>query len=161
MEEQYNAMIIQLLCVMEIQLPSSLTMKQQKVVQYTVITTLHCYNNSNILLNGYFMAIYDNNNATQGGAIYFETSSILSFEQDSTTIFINNAGEEHGGAIFSKVNCGIFFKENSYVTYDSNKAMNKGGSIYSKDNSAIVCTGSSTITFKRNTVHDGASEALA
>ena len=121
---------------------------------------VHCYNNSNISFNGYSTVIYDDNNATQGGAIYSESNSALIFQQNSKTIFINNAGQEHGGAIFSKDDSGILFKENSSVIYFNNKAVSKGGAIYSEGDSAIVCGGNSTVTFDSSAAHDGVGGAV-
>ena len=50
----------------------------------------------------FITVIFSNNKAANGGVIYSESNSNITFKQNSKAQFINNTGLLHGGAIFSK-----------------------------------------------------------
>ena len=83
--------------------------------------------NSNIISDNYTI---ENLVAYCGGTIYLNDYSNISFEGNSTTVFINNTAD-YGGAIYSHTSF-ITFKDNSYTVFSNNTAGKDGGAIHCK-----------------------------
>ena len=75
-----------------------------------------------------------------GGAIFINGHSSVTFEQNFIVTFNNNKGIK--GTIYSKDNSNVTFKATSQVTFNSNRVTQYGAAIYSFDNSHITFTGS-------------------
>ena len=108
------------------------------------------YSSANSATNGGFLHLlscsvsildkYDiiGNNASRGGAIFANQSSIF-HDYIPDVSMINNAAEEDGGAIFA-VNSQIHIFTGGKVTFSQNVASNKGGAIYIQDSNCEVIT---------------------
>ena len=104
--------------------------------------------------------MFINNSADHGGAIYSFDNSHISFEGTSITIFYNNNVNYFGGAIRSFNHNYISFKAISTTMFCNNSA-DQGGAIYSRDNSYISFGGASTTKFNNNRAdHGGAIKSF-
>ena len=103
--------------------------------------------------------ILSNNKAANGGAVYSESNSNITFKQNSKVQFINNTGLVHGGAIFSKQSK-TTFKENSTTLFYSNHAFTNGGSIYSENKSTVITMGYSKVIVSASLAYNGDGGAV-
>ena len=128
-------------------------------------------------------AVFSNNTAIRGGAIYTQSNVYLSFEDESKTLFSSNAADlggaihtRYNGIIIFKGNCNtvfvnntaydggaidsqpyskVSFEDNSTVLFSYNMAINFGGSIHSTYYSKVCIGGDSNTTFMHNTAGNG------
>ena len=98
--------------------------------------------------------MFDNNTADYGGAILSYINGQITFEGNSSTVFVNNTADD-GGAIESYINGQITFEGNSSTVFDNNTAAYNGGAINSYNNSQITFEGNSSTVFVNNTADYG------
>ena len=101
---------------------------------------------SNVIFDQNSTIKFQNNKATRG-TIYSENNSSISFENNSFALFTNNVAD-YGAAIFSFSNSFITFKHNSMVIFNSNIVEYCGvlisilfSSIIYKDNTRVSYNG--------------------
>ena len=91
-----------------------------------------------------------------GGAIESSNNGQITFEGNSSTVFVNNtAYREYGGAINSKNDGQITFKGISSTVFVNNIVAQDGGAIQSYNNGQITFEGNSSTVFVNNTAVDG------
>ena len=66
---------------------------------------------------------------SNGGTVYIDHNSNITFEIYSTVIFNHNEAGDNGGTVYG-VQARISFKGNSKVVFEENVAKNNGGAIY-------------------------------
>ena len=103
----------------------------------------------NLLSQESMITLFDNNTATEGGAIFARYESILQFKEASLVTFIHNKAKGKGGAISYRDNSIILFEDKSHTIFTDNNA-DHGGAVYLEDNGAIVFKGDSFINFNNN-----------
>ena len=111
-------------------------------------------NNSQITFEGNSSTVFVNNTADDGGAIESYNNGQITFEGNSSTVFVNNTADE-GGAIESYNNGQITFEGNSSTVFVNNTAAYYGGAIQSYNNGQITFEGNSSTVFVNNTADDG------
>ena len=67
---------------------------------------------TNVFTNKSRIAVFINNRAIQGGAIYLTNESILQFKETSSVTFIHNEGENFGGALSCQNSSKVLLKRN-------------------------------------------------
>ena len=115
---------------------------------------------STVTFKGNLKAIFCDNFAYSGGAMYIHDNSNVTFEGNSAVTFYNNSATVSGGAIHI-VYSNIMFHGNSTVTFYNNLVAVIGGvmhTVYSN----IMLHGNSTVTFYNNlaTVFGGAMHTV-
>ena len=106
---------------------------------------------SNVKFHQNSMVTFISNEANDGGAIYSELSSNITFKNNSKVAFPNNSAKRYGGGILSKNGGFIIFEGSSFSIFDNNSA-GDGGAIYSSK-SYMVFNGASTTIFNNNTAN--------
>ena len=107
------------------------------------------YHDGQITFEGNSSVVFVNNTAVEGGAI--RSTGQITFEGNSSVVFVNNTAAE-GGAIGSTGQ--IIFEGNSSVVFVNNTAADYGGAIESY-NGQITFEGNSSVVFVNNTAYDG------
>ena len=108
---------------------------------------------SNCLFKGMSIVTINNNTAiNNGGAVYIEDNSDITFEGNSKIIISNNQAD-YGGAICALINSNLKSESNSTVIINNNNATD-GGAIYINDNSDFTFEGNTTVTLNNNTASD-------
>ena len=93
---------------------------------------------------------FDNNKALyQGGALYIDKNSFVTFEENSTLIINNNQAKGNGGALYIEDNCNVTFKKSS-ITINNNQAKTDGGAFYIESNSNVTFEGNYIVTINNN-----------
>ena len=104
---------------------------------------------THIFANKCMTAVFSNNRAMQGGAIYVTNKSSLHFKEISLVIFLNNVAEGNGGTISCCDHSKILFEDKSHSIFTNNKAK-LGGAVYSKDNTVVLFDSNSITEFTNN-----------
>ena len=94
-------------------------------------------------------AIFSNNRAIQGGAIYVSYGSIFRFRGASYVIFIHNKAKHTGGALNCHNSSNILFEGKSYTIFTDNNA-EFGGAVCLEVNATLTYKGNSLIEFIHN-----------
>ena len=137
---------------------SNVIIEEYSTVRFNNNTALYssggafeCSNNSNIMITGKSIVIFNENKASQnGGAIYLYDMCHTIFMENSTLNFSNNNARNNGGVIFSSQHSEIAFKENTKASFKNNKADN--GGIFYTTKSSIIFKDTSLVTFYNNEV---------
>jgi len=119
---------------------------------------LYYNNNTNIVFGGQSTVNFTSNNAIFGGALYCSNSD-FECRGNSSVVYSSNYAKQ-GGAVYSKDNCNVEFKENSNITFVKNTVLECGGAIAIKYNSNIAFAENCAVTFNSNTVYDGVGGAI-
>ena len=106
------------------------------------VVSIHVINH-NLTLSGNI--VFRSNNGT---GICVTDSSVVTFGENSTVSFIQNAANGRGGAILSRDHSAILFDQNSKATFHDNKATS--GTIYSENSSNVIFRATSIVTFSSN-----------
>ena len=110
-------------------------------------------NHSTITFEGNYTVVLDNNKASSsGGAVYIDKNSAISFEGNSMIVINHNRAHNNGGAIYT-THSSVIFGEHSTVTFKYNNAGN-GGAMY-PIHSSVIFAGNSTVVFESNAAHMG------
>jgi len=109
---------------------------------------------SNLLFDETSRALFSENNAIFGGVICALVNCSLSVIGSSTVMFTHNNGSR-GGAIYSEINVTILFSESSVALFSSNFGNNEGGAINSVLECSISFEGKSSVIFKDNRASSG------
>ena len=108
---------------------------------------------SNSVFDGMSIVTINNNTAiNNGGAVFIEDNSDITFEGNSK-ITISNNQADFGGAICASINSNLKSESNSSVIINNNNATD-GGAIYINDNSDFTFEGNTTVTLNNNTASD-------
>ena len=137
---------------------SNVIIEEYSTVRFNNNTALYssggafeCSNNSNIMITGKSIVIFNENRASQnGGAIYLYDMCHIIFMENSTSNFSNNNARNNGGVIFSSQHSEITFKENTKASFKNNNAYN--GGIFYTTKSSIIFKDTSLVTFYNNEV---------
>ena len=121
------------------------------------------YSESNtiITLGGLSKILFINNNATFGGAIYCYNNTIITTKGYSLITFANNTAVKQGGTLVIKHKSHVKLNEISTVIFDNNTADHNGGSGFLEINSHISFEEWYTVTFHSNTANDGTGGAIS
>ena len=122
---------------------------------------VYCETSASITLGGQSKVIFTNNNATFGGAVYCYNNTIITTRGYSCITFANNTALEQGSALVIKQNSKFKLKENSTAIFGNNIAVHNGGSIFLEMNSVISFEEHCTVTFDNNTADDGTGGAIS
>ena len=96
--------------------------------------------------------IFNNNRADYGGAVTLY-NSIAMFGKTSIVTFNNNSAVVNGGALFIDNYSVVTFEGHSMVTCHNNSANNHGGGLAIHDNSTVTFEGNSRARFSNNIVN--------
>ena len=111
---------------------------------------ISCYNNSHICFEGESSAVFTNNTAYVGGALYSDVYSYISFKGNSSPVFTNNSAHYGGGAIFSY---DISFEGNASPVFTNNTVVYGGGAILSEG--SMLFKSNSSPVFSNNIAEYG------
>ena len=110
-------------------------------------------NHSTITFEGNCTVVLDNNKASSsGGAVYTDHYSAVTFKGNSTVLFNHNRAHSNGGAVYA-TRPSVIFVEHSAVTFKYNNAGNDG-TMY-LIHSTVIFAGNSIVVFKNNAAHMG------
>ena len=120
-------------------------------------SVIYSTNNSYLIFTGNATVMLCNNNVMsyngayiiQGGTIFSEYSSLISFEENSNTIFNDNQAD-FGAAIYSIDNSSVVFKDRSTVSFN-NHTVHYCGVLTSVSFSNVTFAGYTNVTFNTNT----------
>ena len=117
--------------------------------------TFYVSNHSIICFMEHSEVNFTNNSATQGGAIYLHSKSVLlTFCKEKCRLFFTDNKANIGGAIYQS-NSNITFSGHSDVTFNYNIATFEGGAVYSHNNSFIKFQNNSIVKFTGNVADIG------
>ena len=112
---------------------------------------LYLAKHSNSVIDRMSIVTVNSNTASyDGGAVYINDNSDLTFKGNST-ITIHDNQVRTGGAIYIRDFSDITFEGHCKVTISNNEA-NEGGAIFIKENSDLKFKGSTTLAIKNNQV---------
>ena len=103
----------------------------------------------------YSVVTFNDNKANNndGGAVYIQTISTITFEGNCRATFNNNsASTGYGGAMYIDIHSCITFEGNSLVKFNMNEAYTSGGVLY-VHKSCIKFDHNSSVTFNHNKVN--------
>ena len=107
--------------------------------------------NSYVIFHRNSIVKFINNSVDHNGAaIFLNSHSSVTFEQNSNVTFNDNKATS--GTIYSKANSNVTFKATCLVKFNGNSATQYGSAIHSFDNSQVVFKGKSSVTFSNNVV---------
>ena len=107
------------------------------------------FDDSNISFKGNFTALFRNNRALRGGAMFSSHNSSVSFEEFSVVMFNNNIAIQDGGALYFTFNSTVSFSESTKVSFNDNSAIN-GSALFARYDSAVCFEGHAIVTFSNN-----------
>ena len=87
--------------------------------------------NQQLFING--LVLFEENNATDGGALFVDDHAAVIFTESSVVIFNKNVANRNGGAIFINYESVILFEQTSVSVFYSNTAANGGAIVLSND----------------------------
>ena len=127
------------------------------IAKYSFGAAFTCCNNSNVTFSANSYMSFISNKANQdGGPIYSYSMCKVTFQDNSTSTFIDNIAR-NGGAIFAGNNSSITFTGNAMLSFSNNKALHSGGAQYISDHCNFTIEENAMVTFKdNNALHGGA-----
>ena len=110
---------------------------------------MHCGINSTVLFLEFTNISFINNKAINGGVIFANNNSIISFEGHASGTFIKNEARNNGGAGYFSMHCIVTINEYVNVIFDNNNAL-YGGALCINYNTSVTFGDNSTSLFKNN-----------
>ena len=105
--------------------------------------------NSTITFSGFTNVSFNDNSANNGGVLFVNNNSKISFEETSSLTFVKNEARSNGGAGYFNGLCSVTFKQNTNVTFENNNAL-YGGAMCLNSNTNITFNDNSIVLFNNN-----------
>ena len=118
---------------------------------------MHCGINSIVLFLESTNVSFINNKAINGGGLFANNNSTISFQRFALVNFIKNEVMNNGGVGYFNMHCNITFTEYANVAFENNNAL-YGGALYISSDTSVTFDDNSTLLFKNNmATNDGSA----